>query len=172
MRRTGLLAAAAALLTVASAHVQAAAPAPSALAQDVARLLLPKDTWAAGVQQISAGVQRNLEGHPGSKLQYPGDLPSKIRAEVEAALPYEELVGLHAKELAASYTNPELKELLAFFKAPTGNKWLKVQPKASETVALETQRRVDQKLPAIMMKLGQLAEPPASAKKPSDAPKK
>jgi hypothetical protein len=153
----------------ATAATPAATSAPAA-AQDAARLLVPRETWAAGVQQLAAVVQRNLEGHPGSKLQYPSDLQSKVRAEVEAALPYEALVGMHAKELAGTYTEAELKELIAFFGAPVGKKWLQVQPKASEAVALETQRRVEQKMPEIMTKMGQLAQPPASSPHKAGAP--
>jgi hypothetical protein len=156
-----------AVSALAIAHPPAAAPAaapaapavePSAAAKDVARQLVPKSTWDVGVQQISAMVQARLEGHPGAQLKYPADLPQKIRAEIAAALPYDELVGMHARELTASFAEAELKEASAFFKTPAGKKWLEVGPKASEKVAIETQRRIEQKLPEIMSKMSNLAK--------------
>ncbi len=145
---------------------------PSATAQDLARLLVPKEKWALGLQQLGMVVQQNLEGHPGSKLQYPSDLPTRIRAEVEAALPYNDLLGMHAKELSSSYTEPELKELSGFFRTPVGKKWLEVQPKTTQAVTVSMQQRFDQKLPDVMKKLAQLAKPPVPAKNRAETPKK
>jgi hypothetical protein len=163
MNLKSLLAAPAAAALVALASPAAAAPAappaePSAAAKELARQLAPKETWEAGVKQLSAMVQQNLEGHPGAKLKYPADLSQRIRAEVEKALPYDELVGMHAKELQAGYSDAELKEVGAFFKTPAGKKWLAVQPKASEAVAVETQKRFEKKVPEIMGKMSELAK--------------
>lgn len=167
MTLKSLLAPAAAALLVLAAPAgaapgapAAAAPAaePSATAKQLARLVVPRPTWEAGVQQLTAMVKGNLEGHPGSQLKYPADLQQKIRAEVEAALPYEDLVGMHARELGASYSEAELKELDAFFKTPAGKKWLEVGPRSSEKVAVETQRRFEQKVPDIMKKMSALAK--------------
>lgn len=155
---------AAALLVLAApagaAPGAAAAPAaePSATAKELARQLVTKETWAAGVQQLSGMVQQNLEGHPGAKLKYPADLSQRIRAEVEKALPYDDLIGMHAKELSATYTEPELKEVSAFFKTPSGKKWMEQSGKVSEKASLETQRRFEQKVPEIMGKMTQLAK--------------
>jgi hypothetical protein len=166
MNVKSLLAAPVAAALVALASPAAAAPTaapaaaaePSAAAKDLARQLAPKETWETGVKQLSAMVQQNLEGHPGAKLKYPADLSQRIRVEVEKALPYDELVAMHAKELQAGYSEAELKEYSTFFKTPAGKKWLAVQPKASEAVAVETQKRFEKKVPEIMGKMSELAK--------------
>ena len=157
-----LLAAAA----LASSTIAAAAPAPApppAQASELARQLVPKEMWAKALDQLGQNVRARLEGHPGSALKYPADLPSKIRTELETVLPYEDLVGMHAKQIGSSYTEPETKELLAFFRTPAGKKWLAVQPTAFENVSAETQKRFEEKLPAILQRLAKEAQPPAGA---------
>jgi hypothetical protein len=162
----------AALAAPAKAAPPAAAPAaPSAAAQDLARVLFSKEQWTAAVQQLSGIVQRNLEGHPGRKLQYPADLPTRIRTEVEGVIPYDELVNVHAKELSASLTEPELKELVAFYGTPVGKKWMQAQPRVTDSVNGETQRRLQQKMPDVMKKLGGLAKAPEPAKDAAPAKK-
>jgi uncharacterized protein len=176
IRLIAAFAAASALLLVGSAS--AAEPAaPSASAQELAKLLVPKETYAVGMKQLAGSVQANLQRHPGANLQYPADLPTKAQAEVEAALPYDDLVGMHAKELGKAYTEQEMKDLSAFVRSPIGKKWLEAQPKVSEAVALETQQRFGQKMPDIMKKLSALAKVPehgakADAEKAVEAPKK
>jgi hypothetical protein len=91
--------------------------------------------------------------HPGAKLEFPADFAKQVRAELDAALPYEALLDLHAKELSAGYTEQELKDLIAFYKSPTGQKSLQTMPAVSEKVAIQTQQRVESKMPAIMEKL-------------------
>jgi hypothetical protein len=171
IRFVALVASAVALLRAGPAA--AAEPAaPSAAAQELARLLVPKETWNAGMQQLADNVQRNLQRHPGANLQYPADFQSKARAEVDAALPYDDLVGMHAKQLSAAYSDAEMKDLSAFLKTPVGKKWLQEQPKVSERVAIETQQRFGQKMPEIMNKLGQLAKKPEAGSAAADAAKK
>jgi hypothetical protein len=162
-----------------------AADAPKGSADELARLLMPRTTWEQGMQSLAAGVQQRMQMHPGAQLQYPPDFQKKVRAEIEAALPYESLVGLHAKELGASYQESELKDLLAFYRSPTGQKSLQVMPQLSEKVTAATRQQVDAKMPAIMERLGAMAKAPAgskaapgskpaadASKKPADAAKK
>ena len=143
----------------------ALAAEPKGTAADIARLLVPKETWATGIAQLAENVQGRFQSHPGSKLEYPPDFPAKVRGELEAALPYGDLVGMHAQALSATYTEPELKDLLAFYRSPLGQKWLKVSPGLSEKVSSETQQRMDKQMPAVMERLGKLAKAPAKTGK-------
>lgn len=161
------------LTTIAIVLVIAAAPARAeqkGTAADVARLTVPRETWAQGVQTIAQDAQGRLQSHPGKTLQYPPEFEKKVRAEVEAVLPYEELVGIHAKELSARFTEPELKDLLAFYRTPAGQKYLKAMPAVSESVAKQTQQRFEQKMPEVMQRLSKMSTTPAPAGK--DSPKK
>jgi hypothetical protein len=144
----------------AAAPTPAAKPAPKPApvemkpsAPELARVLMPKKTWDTGLAVLAKSVQGQMQTHPGAKLDYPADFGKKVRAELDAALPYDALLELHAKELSAGYTEPELKDLLAFYKTPTGQKSLQVMPAVSEKVAVQTQQRVESKMPAIMEKL-------------------
>jgi uncharacterized protein len=156
----------AAIISSLAAPALAAAPAPAAKpapqpaavemkpsAAELARVLMPKKTWDEGLSALAKDVQGKMQMHPGAKLEYPADFGKQVRAELDAALPYDALLELHAKELSAGYTEQELKDLLAFYKTPTGQKSLQVMPAVSEKVAIQTQQRVESKMPAIMEKL-------------------
>jgi hypothetical protein len=152
------LAAALAALALAS---PALAAETKAGADELAKVLMPRKTWDDGLNQLAQNVQGRMQMHPGKKIEYPADFPKKVRAELEAALPYDVLVGIHAKQLAASYSEAELKDLLAFYRSPTGQKSLQTMPAVSEKVAMETQQRVESKMPEIMSKLSSQAKMPA-----------
>lgn len=156
----------AAVISALAAPALAAAPTPAAKpapkpapvemkpsAGELARVLMPKKTWDQGLAALAKDVQGRMQMHPGAKLEYPADFGKQVRAELDAALPYEALLELHAKELSAGYSEAELKDLLAFYKSPTGQKSLQVMPAVSEKVAVQTQQRVESKMPAIMEKL-------------------
>jgi len=157
---------AAALVVFALSSGATLAVEPKGTAAEIARLLVPKGTWTTGIAQLAQNVQGRFQSHPGSKLEYPPDFPAKVRSELEAALPYGDLVGMHAQALSASYTEPELKDLLAFYRSPLGQKWLKVSPGLSEKVSSETQQRMEKQMPAVMERLGKLAKAAPAAAKP------
>ena len=156
----------AAVISTLAAPALAAAPEPAAKsapkpapvevkpsAGELARVLMPKKTWDDGLSALAKDVQGKMQMHPGAKLEFPADFGKQVRAELDAALPYDALLALHAKELSAGYTEQELKDLLAFYKTPTGQKSLQTMPVVSEKVAIQTQQRVESKMPAIMEKL-------------------
>ena len=99
-----------------------------------------------------------MQSHPGEKLEYPADFPKQVRAELDAVLPYDALLDIHAKQLAATYSEPELKDLLAFYASPTGRKSLQMMPEVSQKVSMETQQRIEGKMPEIMTKLSSQAK--------------
>jgi uncharacterized protein len=160
------LALAALISTLAAPALAAPPPAPAAKpeakaapvevkpsANELARILMPKKSWDEGLAALSKDVQGRMQMHPGAKLDFPADFGKQVRAELDAALPYDALLELHAKELSAGYTEQELKDLLGFYKTPTGQKSLQVMPAVSEKVAVQTQQRVESKMPGIMERL-------------------
>jgi hypothetical protein len=144
---------------VAFACVSVLAAEPSGEAGEVARALVPREAWGQVIDSLARSVQAQMQSHPGSNLRYPPDFPAKVKAELEAALPYDAVIAMNAKELSATYTEQELKELLAFWRTPVGQKYLKVTPTVTGKVAAEAQHRVDQKMPEVMKRLGKLAQP-------------
>jgi len=169
---TRLLAAAALSLLVhapalAAAPIVAAPTTPPVKAQatELARLMVTKPNWSAAMDQMAQAAGQQLQGHPGSALTLPPDFNAKARAEVEKVLPYEELIGLHAKELSALYTDQELGELVTFHKSPLGQKYLQASPQEADRVGRATQERFGQKMPEIMKKLAAGLPQPAGGKK-------
>ena len=142
----------------------AATAAVRPAAEELARVLMPKSTWDAGMKALASNVEARLQAHPGQKLQVPADFPAKVRSELDAALPYDALLGMHARQLGAAYSDAELKDLLAFYRTPTGKKSLEVMPAVTEKVAVETQQRVESKMPQIMERLSSMVKPPAGSK--------
>jgi hypothetical protein len=161
--RLAVLAAALSLHTTAQA-------AESASATELSRLLVPKQAWAEGIGQIAQQVQGQMQMHPGAKLEYPPDFAKSVRAEVEGAVPYEETVGLNAKELQAAFSEAELKDVLGFFKSPVGQKWLDTAGKVQMKAGMEADKRLQQKMPEIMTRLADLVKAPAGAKAPQGHP--
>jgi hypothetical protein len=139
-------------------------PPASKSATDLARILATKESWNQGVDGLTRMVMSQFSGHPGSSLQLPPGFEKKVHGEVEAILPYETLVDLHARQLGAAYTEPELNELLTHYRSPVGQKWLKTMPDVSQKVALDTQKQVDPKLGELMSRLAKEVKPPAGAK--------
>lgn len=147
---------------------QDGAQAPSATATELARMLVPKESWTAGVDQLSQNVQHQMQSHPGSSLHYPADFQDKVRGEIEKILPYDEFVAMHARRLATSFSDAEMKEVLAFYRSPAGQKWQRDSAQVSQAVATETNKRFEQKMPDVMSRLAQMAREPAES---SDASK-
>jgi hypothetical protein len=154
----------------ATAAPPAAAPVPiKAGAPDLARLLVPKEAWSRSMGMLAQDTQQRLQSHPGSQLTFPADFPAKVRAEVETALPYDELIALHAQELSGAYTAPELADLVAFYRAPTGQKFLKVMPEISARVEQATRQRMEKRMPEVLTRLSSGLKRPAPPP-PAQAP--
>jgi hypothetical protein len=141
------------------APAPAAKPAPAKpAATELARLLMPKKTWAEGIDRLGDMVQSRMSMRPGQQVEFPKDFKSKAKAELEAVLSYDELIGLHAKELGAAFTDGELADLTAFYQSPTGQKALVKMGDVQNTVGLETQKRIEGAMPGITKKLSALVK--------------
>lgn len=149
------------------AAAEKAPPPASKTATELARLLATKESWTQGVDGLTKMVMSQFSGHPGSSLQLPAGFEKKVHGEVEAILPYETLVDMHARQLGAAYSEPELNDLLTHYRSPVGQKWLKTMPAVAQKVALDTQKLVDPKLGELMNRLAKEVKPAAGAK--SDA---
>ncbi|HEY6004578.1 MAG TPA: DUF2059 domain-containing protein [Anaeromyxobacter sp.] len=157
----------------ASPTVKAAGAAVKPQALEVARLVVPQEEWSRAMELLAQDAVGRMQGHPGSRLELPPDFASRVRGEVEQVLPYGELLGMHAAELSARYTEQELSELLAFYRTLVGQKALKVMPAVSEQVGEQSQRRFEKAMPEVMQRLAQSLKKPAQAKeKPAARPGK
>jgi hypothetical protein len=85
---------------------------------------------------------------------------------VEGAVPYDTLLGIQAKELSGSFSEAEIKDLLAFYRTPTGQKAIEALPAMQQRVATETQKHMATRGPEMMDRLTKLAKMPEGAKAP------
>jgi hypothetical protein len=155
-----------AALALALTSRSTALAADSAAATELARLLVPRQYWSDGVGQLAQQVQGQMQMHPGQKLQYPPDFPETVRTEIEQAVPYDETVAIHARELQASFAEAELKGLVGFFGSPLGRKFLATSPDLQTKVGMETERRLQQTMPGIMARLAARVKQTAGAAPP------
>jgi hypothetical protein len=106
----------------ASAHAQAPAPAPTAGAVAAARELIVVKGGAAMFEPVIPGV---IETAKNSLVPNNPNLMRKDYEGKKAELVYEV-----ALIYAAHFTEQELKDLVAFYKSPLGQKMLKEEPLA------------------------------------------
>ncbi len=175
MNRVAFAVALAALPLLASAAEKPA----TATSTELAGVIFTKEMYATVVQQIGDGVEAGIRGHPGgAQLKVPADFTQRVRHEVEAILPYPELVQLEAAQLATNFSDAELKQLLPFYRSPLGQKSVRAMPLVGQAVNARMRHRLDQKMPEAMQKLAKLVErdpaasaPPKAGELPaSDAP--
>jgi hypothetical protein len=144
-----------ALLLASAPRARAAAPAqPTPIAVELARYVLPEESWnrtLAGIsQQTSQAMAQTIEQHGGS---VPLAVAEKFRREFGKLFSYQEIVDFQASVLAKYYTDAELRELLAFYKTPLGQKAIRIMPDVAQDVNGQLIVIMQQRLPPMMEKL-------------------
>lgn len=124
--------AAAAVLALASPA--AYAQQPSAAAMATAKEIVAVTGATALFNPLIPGVVEQakllyLQQNPGLSKDL-NEIAAKLRNEL--APRFQELVTEIAKNYATSFTEPELKEILAFYKSPAGTKLISAQPKVAD----------------------------------------
>jgi uncharacterized protein len=155
----------------AAAAEEKAEAAPKAQALELARVVVPQAEWSRGMDLIAQDAVARMQSHPGSRLELPADFAARARGEVDKVLPYAELIGMHARELSARYSEQELSELLSFYRTPLGQKALAVMPVVSERVGEQSQRRFEKAMPEVMQRLAHSLKKPAQPKEKAAAAK-
>jgi hypothetical protein len=131
-RRAARVAAMAATLAVAAPAAYAQQPAPSAIA--TAKELVATTGSTALFTPLIAGVIEQaknvfLQQNPALAKDL-NEIAAKLRGEY--APRFNELNDEVARLYATHFTEPELKDILAFYKSPTGKKMLNEQPQVIE----------------------------------------
>ena len=63
------------------------------------------------------------------------------------------MVDTTARYYASTFTEAELKDLIAFFKTPTGQKYLQLSPKILDGLAVEAQRWAERTSEQVMSRV-------------------
>jgi len=136
-----------------------AEPAHADAAKDVAReltqLVMPKDGYQKMMQQMADGM---VEGMSRAGSPVPKDFPGKVMTVVQEALPYEEQITFMTKLYSSRFSEGELKDMVTFYKTPTGSKLVKELPNIMRESAMWASQLLPKRLPALMQKHGLVPE--------------
>lgn len=141
----------------------------------LSRYVLSEEVWgrmqADSAGQIQQYVEANLRQ---SGAQVPDGFAARFAGEYARMVSYQELIDLQAGLLAKYYSAEEMKEILAFYKTPLGQKVIRTMPEVSQDVNGQMLLILQQRLPALIERLkGDLpASSPSGKSTPKEAPKK
>jgi uncharacterized protein len=134
-------------------HVQASTPV------EIARIVLPRSNWEQILAVTSAQMDQSME----QALRQDGnevtpELASIVRGQardmMNGMMPsYEEMLDVQAGLLAKHYSAAELKQLLAFYRSPLGQKTIRITPEVMKDVMGWMQSIMQQRMPPAMAKL-------------------
>lgn len=175
----------AAVVALLAAAPPALAEVPTPVAVELSRIALPRQNWeqviAASRDQVDQTMPQAMAvaARQGG-IQLPDDYVEMVRSQTQDLMTqlfptYEEMLDFQAGLLQKHYTADELKELLAFYQSPLGQKAIRITPEVMRDAMGWMQARVQQQMPAAMERMmaslkAYAAEHPP--KKGAPAPKK
>jgi uncharacterized protein len=163
-----------------AAPARATAPDDTgALAVEISRLALPPENHEAMAGKASSQAYDMMVATIGAKVK---DLPpgflEAARGELDDLMkaimpPYQEVLDLQAGLLVKHYSPAELKEMLAFYRTPLGQKVIRTMPEVMNDVMAWMQATMQRQMPAAMERFQErmkvrMAQPQAAA--PATAP--
>jgi hypothetical protein len=108
-----------------------------ALAREIGAMTGVTNIFDAFLPQFGAQIRQNLVTRPEVAKDLDQVLDS-LKPELEKQK--QAMVDLAARYYATTFTEPELKELVTYFKTPTGQKYLTSVPRILDALSVETQR--------------------------------
>jgi hypothetical protein len=145
-------------MLVAALLTTAPAPAPAkkaetqemVTARELQKMLFSQAQWTKTINQMV--TQMNTGVGPGASMSE--EKEQKLRAVLEEALPYDDMIEWSAEIYGSRFTEGELREMIAFYKTKTGSKLVSVLPEVAGIAALKMGSLLPQRLPALMKKHG------------------
>lgn len=117
-------------------------------ARELATIVVSEKTWSDMLDQTLAAIANATKGQ-----QLPPDFEPKARQALREVMPYDYLLGLQIEMQAKYYSVAEMKDLIAFYKTPTGQKAIRIMPALTAEVAGRTQTKLQTELPVVMQRL-------------------
>jgi hypothetical protein len=143
-------------------------------AAELSRMVLTPDTWdrtlKAAQTQTAQQLVQMVKGSGGSVAP---EFEQVFGEEFAKMLPYQEIVEMQATLLAKHYTEPEIRQLVAFYKTPLGQKMIRVMPDVTADVTAWSMTTMQQRIGAVMERIKPLVRGPEdapAAKEPATAP--
>jgi len=125
------------------------------LAVELVQLIQTKEAYRDSLvmmsQQISAALAAQARAQGGS---LPADFADRVlRATMEVA-PYDEMVTWSADVYAQRFTVPELKDMIAFYRTPTGRKVARLLPEIMGEVGKKVGQLLPERMPEALRHQG------------------
>ncbi len=161
---------AAALLAAALPCAVLAAGDKASLAVQLSRMTMPQESWRKMMKDVSEQTRQYIESsatQAGAKI--PPGFGARFADEFEKLFSSQELVDLNAGLLAKHYTEAELRQLLAFYKTPLGQKAVRIMPEVAADANGQMLAIMQQRMPAMMERIKAALEP-AQGSAPASAP--
>lgn len=182
-RLVAALAALAASALLLAPHAVRAADEKSAAAVELSHLAFSEATYRDLLEKMTAEVERQLQelaAQNGARIA--PEFGAALLREYRQMMPYADLVEIQTGLFVKHYDEKELRELLAFYRTPVGQKSIRIMPEMMRDVMAKMQGVMQQKMPAAMERLAPLiqktdAEPqkppePQKQPEPQNAPAK
>jgi hypothetical protein len=161
----------AAILLAGSSLPRAAAADANAVAVEISALVLPEENWNKTLSGITEQTRQYVEATiRQSGAAVPPEFTARFVEEFGKLYTYQEIRDLQAGLLVKHYTEGELRELLAFYKSPVGQKTIRVMPELMQDVNGQAMAVLQQRVPQVMERLRPLfenAKAPAAAAAPA-----
>ncbi len=129
----------------------AAAEADRKVTMELVQMVTPQETYQAMIAQMSKQMLASM-AQSGAKV--PPDTDVKMGKAVVEALPYADLANWTVDVYAARFSTEEIRQLIAFYKTPTGKKAARLLPEISGEVGQKMGPILMQRLPVAMKKVG------------------
>lgn len=121
------------------------------LALTLSKLMLTDENYTQTLEQMSAGISQSMAASGG---QLPPDFADKMVKVVREALPRSEMLQFNAQVYGSRFSDPELQQIIEFYKTPTGAKILREMPSITRDVSIKVGQLIPQRLPQLMQKHG------------------
>jgi len=137
----------------------AARPSPTAeqraLARELVQLVQPESSYRAGLEQMTEQMLPSIQAQAqASGKALPADFKKRFTAALLEVVPYQELMGWSANLYAERFTASELRELIAFYRTPLGQKISLILPELMGEVGKKTAALMPERLPAALRRQG------------------
>jgi uncharacterized protein len=127
---------------------------PGPAAQDLARTMVSEKSWTAMIDGYAEALSTQISRALQARGEKPADdLEKRVRSQLAGALDHKEGLQLEATELAARFSEQELKAISTFYRSPAGQKLLKELPEMSASVDARIRERLTAAVPKIVQEV-------------------
>lgn len=129
----------------------AAADADPKVTMELVQMVTPRETYQAMLAQLTKQMLGSMQQ---SGAKPPPDAENKMNKAILEAVPYDDLTAWTVEIYGSRFSTDEIRQLIGFYKTPTGKKAARLLPEISGEVGKKMGPILMQRLPAAMKKVG------------------